>query len=141
MDQMTYWFLCLPRPDIEHCIKIGTFGLSRKHLLGKVKVGDRVVCCAGKGDWKIIGVGTTTAEHYLDDTRVFLGEGIFPDRISIKVAQLSPDHEFDLMSIIDKLSFVTKLEYWSLYFRNAIVQMTESDWELITAKTGSSCTA
>ncbi len=53
---MNYWLLCLPREDLEHCMRKGTFGLSRKCRIGHVRIGDRVVCCAGKGDWKIIGL-------------------------------------------------------------------------------------
>ena len=113
-------------------MKVGTFGLSRKQVLGKVEKGDSVVCCAGKGDWKIIAFGTTTSDYYLDDKKVFLKEGSFPDRFDFSVEPIPKDRELDLMSIIDRLAFVTNLAYWAVYFRNGIVSLSKQDFDLIS---------
>lgn len=129
---MNYWFLCLTRADMEHCMSIGTFGLNRKFILGQVQTGDKIVCCAGKGDWKIIGSGSTTTDYYVDDRKVFLSEGVFPDRFDFTATKLSPETEFDVKSIIDQLTFVRDLAYWAVFFRNGIVKMSKQDWELIT---------
>ena len=126
---MNYWLLCLPREDLEHCIKVGTFGLQRKHILGHVKQGDRVICCAGKGDWKIIGTGTADSDYYIDDKKVFLAEGIFPDRFDFSSERLAK--ELDLMLVIDQLTFVKNLAYWAVFFRNGVVRAAKSDWDLI----------
>ncbi|MBX9688712.1 MAG: hypothetical protein K2X27_18540 [Candidatus Obscuribacterales bacterium] len=67
---MRNWLICLPRADMEHCIKIGKFGLNRKHIMGGIKEGDGVVCCASK-DWKILAVGRATSQYYLDTAKVF----------------------------------------------------------------------
>lgn len=128
---MNYWLICLPRQDLEHCMTIGTFGRASKHILGRVCKGDPVVCCAGKGDWKIIGLGKAVGDYYMDDTKVFLKEGHFPDRFDFEAEKLGRDREIDLMSIIDKLSFVTNLAYWAVFFRNGIAQMSKHDWTLI----------
>jgi len=128
---MNYWFLCLPSADIERCMEIGIFGLNRKHVLGRVKEGDKVVCCAGKGDWKIFGIGTATSEYYVDDEKVFLKDGLFADRFEFKANILGKGNSLDLMSVIDRLSFVTDLAYWAVFFRNGIVEMTKADWTLI----------
>lgn len=128
---MNYWLLSLPREDMEQCIKVGTFGLSRKHILGHVEKNDAVACCAGKGDWKIIATGTVTSAYYMNDSKIFLKDGLFPDRFDFKAEKFSKANEFDLISIIDKLSFVTNLAYWSVYFRNGIVKLSNSDWELL----------
>lgn len=128
---MNYWLLCLPRQDMVRCMEVGTFGLQRKHILGKVKKGDSVVCCAGKGDWKIIGVGSTTSDYYVDDKKVFLKDGYFPDRFDFDAESLPKDRELDVMSVIDRLSFVKELAYWAVFFRNGIVQMSKQDYELI----------
>jgi len=133
---MNYWLICLPREDLEHCMKIGTFGLGRKHVLGHVAKGDPVVCCAGKGEWKIIGLGSTTSDYYVDDKQVFLKEGYFPDRFDFKADKLGADREPDVMQIIDKLSFVKDLAYWAVFFRNGIVRMSKQDWELISKRVG-----
>ena len=69
------------KEDIEQCIRIGTFGLDRKHILGHVATGDSVVCCAGKGDWKIIGLGVAVSDYYVDDKNIFLKEGVLPRSI------------------------------------------------------------
>jgi hypothetical protein len=127
---MNYWLICLPREDLVHCAKVGTFGLTRKHILAKVQSGDKLVCLAGKGDWKFLADGETTSDYYVDDKQVFLKEGHFIDRFDFKATFLSK--ELDLMSIIDQLSFVTKIEYWAVYFRSGIVKISEKDWLLIS---------
>lgn len=129
---MNYWLLCLPREDISNCMRVGTFGLSRKILIGHVRKADRVVCCAGKGDWKIIGLGTVTSDYYVDDSKLFLKDGIFPDRFDFTSENLPQDLEIDILSIIGKLSFVKNLAYWAVSFRIGIVKISKSDWDLIT---------
>lgn len=112
-------------------MKVGTFGLPRKHILGSVKNGDMVICCAGKGDWKIIGTGVAQSDYYIDDKKVFLAEGFYPDRFDFKSEAVPKDQELDLMQIIDQLSFVKNLAYWAVFFRNGVVKAEKSDWELI----------
>ncbi len=131
---MNYWLVCLPREDLLHCMKVGTFGFSRKHILGNVVKGDSVVFCAGKGDWKVIATGNAISDYYLDISDIFLKEGIFPDRFDFEHEKLAPERQFCLISIIDQLSFVTNIPYWAVFFRNGIVKMAEQDWELINRK-------
>ena len=133
---MNYWLICLPKPDLEHCIKVGTFGLARKHLIDQVKEGDKIVCCAGKGDWKIIATGEATADYYVDDKKLFLKEGLFPDRFDFQASALSTP--IDLMTVIDQLSFVTNLAYWAVYFRSGIARISKDDWKVLTANTSPS---
>lgn len=128
---MSYWLVCLPRVDLEHCMKVGTFGLPRKHILGGVKKGDMVICCAGKGDWKIVGTGVVTTDYYVDVEKKFLAEGYFPDRFDFTSVQVPKDRELDVMQIIDQFSFVKNLAYWAVFFRNGIVKAEKSDWDLI----------
>lgn len=135
---MNYWLLCLPREDMERCIKVGTFGLQRKYILGRVEKGDAVVCCAGKGDWKIVAIGTAISDYYVDDKKIFLKEGYFPDRFDFEAESLPKTRQLDVISIIDKLSFVKDLAYWAVFFRNGIVQMSKQDWELISKQANSS---
>jgi predicted RNA-binding protein len=127
---MNYWLLCLPRADLEHCVKVGTFGLSRKYMIENVQSGDKLVCCASKGDWRLIAVGEATSNHYVGSKKIFLKDGDFPDRFDFKASLCKP--EADIMTIIDQLSFVTNLAYWAVYFRNGISKLTESDWHLIS---------
>jgi len=113
-----------------HCIDIGTFGLARKRILGNVKNGDQVICLAGKGDWKFLALGTATSDYYVDDKQIFLKPGIFIDRFDFKATILPK--ELDLMSILGQLTFVSKIEYWAVYFRSGIVKISEQDWNLIS---------
>lgn len=132
---MNYWLLCLPRKDMDHCIEIGTFGLSKKRLISSVRAGDSIVCTAGKGDWKIIGIGSATSDYYFDTERIFLKDSDYPDRFDFAIERFSKEREVDIMTIIDQLSFVKNLAYWALYFRNGIAKMSEKDWKIIQMNT------
>lgn len=131
---MNHWIIALPRKDMEHCIKIGTFGLGRKFILGHVQKGDKVACYVTK-EYKIIALGETTTDYYVDDSSVFEKEGLFPDRFDFKAEKLASDAELDFMTVIDKMSFVKNLAYWSAYFRNGIVRIQAADWNTLIAKT------
>lgn len=45
---MNYWMVCLPRADMEHCIRIGIFGRGSARTISEVKEGDLVVCVVTK---------------------------------------------------------------------------------------------
>lgn len=128
---MSCWLLCLPRKDMEHCMTEGVFGLSRKHILGGVRKGDQIVCCAGKGDWKIIGCGAATTDYYVDDKKVFLKDGYFPDRFDFKAEMFPSGDEIDVIQSIDQFTFVKNVAYWAVFFRNGIVKLSKQDWDLI----------
>lgn len=127
---MSNWIIALPREHMEHCIKVKTFGLNRKHILGKVKKGDNVACYITK-EYKIIATGNVTQGYFLDDSKIFKADGIFPDRFQFQATQLPAENELDLMKIIDQMTFIKDLAYWSAYFRNGIVQIPDVDWKTI----------
>jgi predicted RNA-binding protein len=128
-----YWIIALPREDMEHCIKIGTFGLNRKQIIGKVKKGDKIACYVTK-ECKIIALGEATSDYYLDDKKIFKADGLFPDRFDFKATLVGPENEMSVKSIIDDLSFVTNKYYWSVYFRNGIVKIPNTDWDYLAQK-------
>ena len=130
---MNYWILALPPDDMEHCIKIGTFGLARKHNMGKVKAGDKVVCYTAK-EYKIIALGETTSDYYMDIKKIFKSEGDFPDRFDFKAVRLLREECIDFKSLIDDLKFITNKLYWSVYLRSGIAQISKEDWDLIESK-------
>lgn len=130
---MNHWIIALSRQDMEHCIKVGKFGLNRKHILGRVEKHDKVACYITK-EYKVIALGEVTEPYYVDDTKVFKGEGLFPDRFDFNAKKLSSDQEIDFMSLVDQMSFIKNLAYWSAHFRNGIVQISEKDWKTITAQ-------
>lgn len=126
---MRYWLLSLPREDMEHCMKVGVFGLRRKHTIGNVRSGDKIACYITK-EYKVIALGEATSDYYLDDEKVFRTEGHFIDRFKFKAPKLAP--ELNFMDVIDQLSFIKNIAYWSVYLRNGIVEMSAKDWDLLS---------
>jgi len=122
--------LALPRADLEHCIQVGTFGLSRSHTIKNVKAGDKVICCATK-EWTILAVGEATTDYYVDDKPVFLRAGTFIDRFDFRVRLLSKQEELAFKPLIATMEFIKKKEYWPVYFKVGIVKITGSDFDHI----------
>lgn len=127
---MNYWLVCLPRQDIEHCIKVGIFGLSRRNTISRVVEGDKVVLCATK-EWAVLGMGEVTSDYYVDDAAVFLKPGVFPDRFKF-AAKLLPAPQACLKDLLANLSCVKRLDCWPVYFKNCITAISAKDWDLIT---------
>lgn len=125
---MKYWLISLPREDMEHCIKVGVFGMNKKGSLGAVKEDDGIVCYVTK-ERKIIGLGKVTEPYYMDDSKIFLKDGLFPDRINIAFKKLTNDVDF--IQLLDQFEFITNIAYWSVYLRSGFTQITKKDWELI----------
>lgn len=125
---MNYWLVSLPREDTERCLKLGTFGRSQKHILGKVEQGDKLAFYVTK-DRKIIAFGEVTKPYYFDEKKIFKAEGVYPHRFDFTATKSA--NELDFMSIIDKMSFVTNLAYWSVYLRLGFKQISAADWALI----------
>lgn len=113
--------------------RFGTFGLNRKHNMGKLQKGDKVICYVTK-DCKIIALGETTSDYYMDTKKVFRAEGFFPDRFDFKVNRLNSKSELDFKMMVDDLSFITNKLYWSVYLRASIAQFPERDWKLISSR-------
>lgn len=130
---MNHWIIALPREHMEHCIAIGKFGLNRKWILGRVQKHDKVACYITK-EFKIIGLGEITEPYYVDDSKVFKADGMFPDRFDFTASQLPRDEEVDFISMIDQLSFIKNVAFWSVYLRSGVVQISADDWSLIANK-------
>lgn len=132
---MNSWILCLPREDMEHCIKIGLFGATKKGSMGKVKKGDKLVCYVTK-DCKIVGIGEATSDYYMDDAPKFRAEGSYPDRFNFKANKLKKEEEISIKDIVDDLSFVTNKAYWSVFFRMSFRGLPENDFNLVRKLVG-----
>ena len=128
---MKYWLISLPREDTEHCIKLGVFGRSQRHVLGKVEQGDKLAFYVTK-DRKIVALGEATSEYYYDEKKIFHADGVFPHRFDFKAERLSA--EYDFMQIIDRMSFITNLAYWSVYLRLGLKEISRDDWKLIQSE-------
>lgn len=127
---MNYYLVCLPRADMEHCIKIGTYGLKRRNVISQVATGDKIACIVTREpDWKIIALGEATSDYYIDDKQIFREEGLFVDRFNFKSLKLKP--ELKLWDLMDSLKFVKKQEYYAAYFKNGIVKLTKDEWTAI----------
>ncbi len=130
---MNYWLIALPREDMEHCIKVGTFGAHRKHAIGNVQKGDKVACYITK-ESKIIALGEATSSYYMDDKKIFKADGTFPDRFDFHALPLGKENEIDFKTMVDDLQFITNKFYWTVYLRNGIAKISRDDWELINRR-------
>ncbi|MBY0405737.1 MAG: EVE domain-containing protein [Cyanobacteria bacterium] len=130
---MNHWIIILPREDMEHCIKIGTFGMNRKQIIDKVQMGDKLACYITK-ESKIIALGDVTESYYLDSEKVFIAEGLFPDRFKFKASLLNSHNEIDFRSMVDDFQFITNKLYWTVYLRTGIAKIPSQDWRLIESK-------
>lgn len=125
------WIVSLPRADMEHCIKIGTFGMKRKYLLGMVQKGDRVACYVTK-EAKIIALGRVEKEYYCGKSSVFLSEGSFPHRIDFKASMLG--EPIDFRSLLDHLKLIVNPMYWGAHLQLGITEICDADWNLLESK-------
>lgn len=130
---MNYWLLSLPREDMEHCIKVGTFGSQRKGVLGRVQKGDKVACYVTK-ECKVIALGEALSDYYMDDKKIFKASGVFPDRFDFKASLLGSNNEIDFKTMVDDLGFITNKIYWTVYLRSGIAQMSHQDWNLVQTR-------
>lgn len=123
---MNYWLIALPREDMEHCIEVGCFGLNRRFRVQQVREGDKVACYVTK-EYKIIGLGEATSDYFVEESPLFKrADAVFADRFKFKLD--SRNLNLNFMDVIDKMSFITNMAYWAVYFRNSIVQLTKEDW-------------
>lgn len=130
---MRYWIIALPREKMEHCIEIGVFGLNRKYVLGSMQPGDALACYVHK-EYKIIALGEVSEPYYVDDEKVFpwsSGADLYIDRIKFKAKKLTKTAEVDFIQLLDKMSFIKNLAYWSVHFNGSIKEISKSDWETI----------
>lgn len=130
---MNYWIIALPRDKMLHCIDVGTFGLNRKFVLGRMEPGDRIACYVTK-EFKIVAFGEVTEPYYIDDEKVFpwaSGSQMFVDRIKFKAQKLDKNLELNFIDYLDKMSFIKNIVYWSAHFNGSVVQISQKDWELL----------
>jgi predicted RNA-binding protein len=131
---INHYIIVLPRIDMEHCIKHQVFGKNSSQIISKIKKGDKIACYI-TGECKFIALGEATSDYYLDDKKIFKAEGLFPDRFNFK-AKLLEDNELEVKKIVNDLDFVTRKEYWSVYFRTGPKKISQKDWDTIKKKSG-----
>ncbi len=132
---MNYWIITLPREDMSHCIQIGTFGLNTKQALGRMKAGDKIVCCVTKEKpWKIVALGESTSEMFVDDKPIFKKPGGFYYRFNFSAKRLSSGDEINMEELMPNLSFITNIAYWPVYFKGGVKTIAEKDWKKILSQ-------
>lgn len=129
---MSNWIVCLPREDISHCLKISIFGLSRSHTISKVRDGDNVAFVVTKEKpWKLVALGKATGDYYVDDSQVFKKTGTFPDRFRFNAQGFQTEPDFQ--SLVPELDVVTQPQYWPVYFKMGILEVSDADWHKLSA--------
>lgn len=132
MSKQHAWVISADRKSLEHCAKIGVFGLKSPGELKKVKAGDMLIAYVSKE--KIFGgIGKVTKDYYPDDKEIFPW-GLYPDRIGIDLHLVPPDKAVNIWDVIDELSFIPKegQAYWAVYFRSGFREITSKDFEKIS---------
>jgi hypothetical protein len=131
----TNWIIALPRADINHCLKVGMFGLSRKNVINRVRSGDKILCLAtGGGNWSFVASGHATSDYFLDVEPIFLRADIFPDRFKLQATKFRSEIPF--AKVVSRLALIKRPEYYAVYFRNGIAEITEQDWDCIMDSVG-----
>lgn|GEM_PF-1154592 len=134
---MMFWIVSLPRDDAQHCIQLGTFGRNGRHIISNVKAGDKVAFVVTKEKpWKLIALGTVTTSYYVDDSKIFKKDGMFPDRFDFTIDHpnnTTNSFTVDFEKLVCQLTAVTHPEYWPVYFKNGMTRMSLSDWQMLEA--------
>lgn len=125
---MHFWIIALPKLVLEHCMELGKFGRNQRHT-ARVEKGDKLALYESKSK-TIVALGTVTRGYYFDETLIFTGEAIYPHRFDFE-AELLPKPA-DFIGIIDKMSFITNLMFWQIYFRLGFKEISVKDWETIS---------
>lgn len=125
---MNYWMLCLPRPDMEHCIKIGSYGLKRALVINNVKADDKLVLYVSR-ECKVIALGTVTKGFYRSSRPVFRAAGNFDFRFDFQ--SIKTDPELDFKTLLDKLPLTKDSRNWGGRLRMGIANISSADWSII----------
>lgn len=124
----TCWILSLPRPDMEHCIRIGKFGLRLSRLISSVKENDRLVFYVTK-EKRVIALGEVKKGYYKGKGEIFHAPGLFEHRFNFEASRLDP--EIDFHSLIHRLKLTKNATNWGGVLRLGIARMPEDDWKLL----------
>lgn len=127
-DQPQAWIIVANRENLERCARLGVFGLGQKSVLGRVRVGDRLVAYI-RGEKVFAGLGKVTEPYYLDDSPLFEG-GLYPDRIGIQLELFPPNQSKDIWYFLDNLRFPKDKTRWSASLVGGIRQIPREDCEL-----------
>lgn len=131
-----FWIIALPRDRLDFCLKVGTFGLTRKGKLDRVSTGDSIAFLTTK-DNKIVATGSVTKDYYYDDSPVFTDEDLFDidkhfnHRFLFSSVQLPPTKQPAFRPLIKELAFIKNPAFWSVHFQSGIAEIPESDWNII----------
>ena len=120
--------ICLPRPDMEHCIKIGKFGMKLPRVINSVKEGDRVACYVSK-EARVIALGKAVRPYYKGKAAVFLANGMFEHRFDFSAEVLK--NEVDFRALTSRLKLTRGSNSWGPVLRLGLVRLADDDFDLI----------
>lgn len=118
---------------MEHCIKIGKFGLPAPKRISSVKENDRIVCYVSK-ESKVVALGMVTRGYYQAQTKVFRALGEYPHRFDFRTTSLDP--ELDFRTVRDQLILTKGQQNWAGVLRLNIAMLPEEDWQLFEKVAG-----
>lgn len=131
--------LALAAHNTEKCFENKVFGLNLIHSkviksFLETKNGDILVFYKAKeglaGIWKVV------SEPYTDHSQIW-EDGEYSSRVKIEpVIYLQPDQYISPKTMVDELELIKYPQYWGMYFRENLKEVSQKDYELIKSKLG-----
>ena len=114
--------------------KVTGFRTSLKKTLGKINIGDYLICYI-TGVKLFVGILEVTSDYFEDQTQIW-EDDIFPCRLKVKLLHnLSPENGITLEELKDKLSIFKARKKtkrpWVGFFRRSLTEFKKGDEEII----------
>lgn len=141
---MNYWIFVTNDENWQIICKNKIWGVSesKKKILEKIKIGDKIVFYIKGGIMR--GIFEVQSAIYIGKDKIFKHypewkkNEIFPYRINIQ--QITKDIcEVKIKNILDNLSFIVIKKNWAPYFYRTIINIPYSDYQVIRKKMKYEC--
>jgi hypothetical protein len=130
-----YWVNIIPKERVEKAMKEGVMESKGDEAhLARLKEGDWVVFYSPRTD--IAGttkLQTFTAIGQVKDSNI---ESTFEDGVKVfrRKVEYTPTVETSLIPLIQPLSFIRNKKHWGFIFKFSLVEIPETDFQLISEK-------
>src|SRR3989339_2179300 len=79
----------------------------------------------------LAGIWKVTSEPYSDDSKIW-DDGEYPSRVKIEpIVLLEPHQYISPKTMVDDLEMIKYPQYWGMYFRENLKEISQKDYELI----------
>ena len=136
---MACWICVTNRANFEVVKGKGIWGVTDRYSnkIAEVKSGDTLIFYlmqerSESGDILPTAIGgafVAKSKVFKDSKKIFKGE-VYPNRIRVEPL-IVPNTPVLFKPLVQKLSFIKNKQYWSGYFRRAMLKIPERDCKLI----------